>query len=136
MPSGSLSPKRPHPFAHYRKAPIGYGQPFLDISVSLTKRKPSLPISLTMPLTPESGKNKPVFSKPCLCLSDTRHFRHFCRFRGSEERSPCFQWVECEFVFLPVFVKTAPFWQGTRTRFYQKTRFVPPRQKGVLERNS
>ena len=30
------------------------------------------------------------FSKPCLCLSDTRHFRHFRPFQGSEERSPCF----------------------------------------------
>ena len=46
-------------------------------------------------------------------LSDTRHFRHFRRFRGFEEPSPCFQWVECKFVIFAVFVKTAPFWQGT-----------------------
>ena len=35
-----------------------------------------------------------VFSKPCLFLSDTRHFRHFRRF----------QWVECKFVIFAVFV--------------------------------
>ena len=62
-------------------------------------------------------RTNPAFSKPCLCLSDTRHFRHLRRFRGSEERSPCFQGVECKFVIFAVFVKTAPFWQGTKTRF-------------------
>ena len=45
-----------------------------------------------------------AFQKACTC-----HFRHFCRFRGSEERSPCFQRVECKFVIFAVFVKTAPF---------------------------
>ena len=65
------------------------------------------------------------FSKQCLFLSDTRHFRRFRRFRGSEEQSPCFQWVECKFVIFAVFVKTAPFWQET------KTRFVPPRRKAT-----
>ena len=63
-----------------------------------------------------SGKNKPGFSKPCLCLSDTCHFRHCRCFRGCEERSPCFQWVECKFVIFAVFIKMAPFWQGTKTR--------------------
>ena len=58
-----------------------------------------------------------AFSKPCLCLSDTRHFRHFRRFRGSEERSACFQWVERNFAIFAVFVKTAPFWQGAKSRF-------------------
>ena len=37
------------------------------------------------------GRTNPAFSKPCLFLSDTRHFRHFRRFRGSEERRPCFR---------------------------------------------
>ena len=61
------------------------------------------------------GRTNPAFSKPCLCLSDTRHFRHFRRFRGSEEQSPCFQRIECKFVIFAVFVKTPPFWQGTKT---------------------
>ena len=74
-----------------------------------------------------SGKNKPGFSKPCLFLSDTRHFRRFRRFRGSEERSPCFQWVECKFVIFAVFVKTALFLAGDKNTVYQKTRFAPPR---------
>ena len=56
------------------------------------------------------GRTNPAFAKAiCLCLSDTRHFHHFRLFRGSEERSPCFQWVDCKFVILAVFVKTAPF---------------------------
>ena len=68
----------------------------------------------------------PAFSKPCLFLSDIRHFRHFRRFRGSEERNPCFQWVECKFVIFAVFVKTAPFWQGTKTRFTKNTVCATP----------
>ena len=28
------------------------------------------------------GKTNPAFSKPCFCLSDTRHFRHFVAFGG------------------------------------------------------
>ena len=55
------------------------------------------------------GRTNPAFSKPCLFLSDTRHFRHFRRFQGSEERRLCFQWVECKFVIFAVFVKTTPF---------------------------
>ena len=66
------------------------------------------------------GRTNPAVSEPCLCLSDTRHFR---RFRGFEERSSCFQWVECKFVIFAVFVKTAPSWQETKTRL-PKTRFV------------
>ena len=38
------------------------------------------------------GIANPAFSKPCLCLNDTCHFRHFRRFWGSEERNPYFQW--------------------------------------------
>ena len=32
-------------------------------------------------------------------LSDTCHFRHFRRFRGSEERNAGFQWVDAKFSF-------------------------------------
>ena len=69
------------------------------------------------------GRTNPAFSKPCLCLSDTRHFR---RLRGSDKRSPCFQWVECKFVIFAVFVKTAPLWQETKTRFTKNTVCATP----------
>ena len=76
----------------------------------------------------DQGRTNPAFSKPCLFLSDTRHFRHFRRFRGSEEQSPYFQWVECKFVIFAVFVKTAPFWQGTKARFTKNTVCATPRR--------
>ena len=72
------------------------------------------------------GRTNPAFSRPCLFLSDTRYFRHFRRFRWSEEPNPCFQWVECKFVIFAVFVKTAPFWQGTKTRFTKNTVCATP----------
>ena len=62
------------------------------------------------------GRANPAFSKPCLCPSDTLR-----RFRGSDERSPCFQWVECKFAIFAVFVETAHFWRGTKTRFTKNT---------------
>ena len=37
-----------------------------------------------------SGES-PAFGKPWVCLSDTRHFRHSRRFRGSDEQKPCFE---------------------------------------------
>ena len=142
----------------------------------------------TLLIFQDQGRTNPAFSKPCLCLSDTRHFRHFHRFRGSEERSPCFQWVECKWgiilqpqplhtrqkyeqnmagklsslpcfeafgaIFCPmffffhifalyvgggghsraseqirhfaVFVRTAPFWRGTQTRFTKNTLCATP----------
>ena len=86
---------------------------------------PSAPRLRRLPV-PSQGRTNQVFSKPCLFLSDTRHFRHFRRFRGSEERSPCFHWVECKFVIFAVFVKTAPFWQGTKTRFTKNTVCATP----------
>ena len=83
-----------------------------------------LPLSESLPLI--QGRTNPAFSKPCLFLSDTRHFRHFRRSRWSEEPNPCFQWVECKFVIFAVFVKMAPFWQGTRTRFTKNTVCATP----------
>ena len=71
------------------------------------------------------GRTNLAFSKPCLCLSDARHFCHFRRFRVSEERNPCFQWVECRFVIFAVFVKS--FGRGQKHGL-PKTWFVPPRQ--------
>ena len=52
---------------------------------------------------------------------------NFVIFRGSEERSPCFQWVECKFVIFAVFIKTALFGRGQEHGL--KTQFVPPRVK-------
>ena len=74
----------------------------------------------------DSGKSKPGFSKSCLCLSDTRHFRHFRRFQGSEERSPGFQWVECKVVISP-FSSKRSLLAGDKNTVYQKTLFAPPR---------
>ena len=72
------------------------------------------------------GRTNPAFSKPCLFLSDTRHFRHFVVFRGLRSQTLVFQWVECEFVIFAVFVKTAPFGRGQKHGL-PKTRFVRPR---------
>ena len=78
------------------------------------------------------GRTNQAFAKPCLFLSDTLHFRHFRRFRGSEERSPCFQWVECKFVIFAVFVKTAPLGNASLFTKFLFTIFVtlnpPPSQ--------
>ena len=55
--------------------------------------------------------------------SDTHHFR---RFRRSEEQGSCSQWVECKFVIFTVFVITALFWQGAKTRFTKNTVCATP----------
>ena len=39
------------------------------------------------------GGEHGVFCKRWFCLRDTRHFRHFRQFPGSEERSPLFLWA-------------------------------------------
>ena len=69
---------------------------------------------LTPTLALVHGWPFPAQAKPCICLSDTRHFRHFRRFRGSEERSSCIQWV----------VKTAPF--SKLARFNKNTVCATP----------
>ena len=54
-----------------------------------TPKSPFYETALLFPLdTICQERTNPAFSKPCLCLSDTRHFRHFRCFQGSEERSP------------------------------------------------
>ena len=86
--------------------------------------------TLSLPVA-NQGRTNQAFSKPCLFLSDTRHFRHFRRFRWSEEPNPCFQWVEFKFVIFAVFVKMAPFWQGTKTRFTKNTVCATPSKHPV-----
>ena len=73
-----------------------------------------------------SVKNKPGFFKTTPLPEWHPPFSSFSSFGGSEKRSPCFQWVECKFVICAVFVKTAPFWQGTRTRFNKNTVCAAP----------
>ena len=71
-------------------------------------------------------KNKPGFSKPCLSLSDTRHFPHFRRVRGSEERSLCSQWDNANSSPSPFSSKRHVFGRGQKHGL-PKTRLVPPR---------
>ena len=52
------------------------------------------------------GRANPVFSKPCLCLSNTRHLRCF---RGYEEQSPCFQWGRMQIRHFRRFGQNDPF---------------------------
>ena len=72
------------------------------------------------------GGENPVFGKPWFCLRDTRHFRHFRRSPGSEERNPLFLWVECKSSFSPFFVKTTCFRWGDKNTIFQKHRFHNP----------
>ena len=60
------------------------------------------------------GRTSPAFSKPCLCLSDTRHFRRFCRFRGSEERKPLFSVGNSNSSFSPFLSKQPLFGRGQK----------------------
>ena len=66
------------------------------------------------------GRTNPAFSKPSLFLSDTRHFRHFRRLRGSEERSHCFQWVGMQIRHFRRFRQNGPFLAGDKNTVYQK----------------
>ena len=63
------------------------------------------------------------FASECECdglvHSDTRHFRHFRRFTGLEQQSPCF--LERKFVIFAVFVKNPLLFGGTKARFTKST---------------
>ena len=54
-------------------------------------------------------ENGVFWRKRWFYLRDTRHFRHFRRLPGSEERNPLFLWVECKSSFSPFFVKATCF---------------------------
>ena len=41
-------------------------------------------------------EKKHAFGKPCLCLCDTRHIRHFCCFHGVRGAKPSFCWVSVQ----------------------------------------
>ena len=66
-----------------------------------------------------SGNTNLAFSKPCLCLSDTRHFRQFRCFRGSEERNPCFNGKNASLSF-SLFSSKCPFLAGDKNTVNQK----------------
>ena len=55
------------------------------------------------------GRTNPAFSKLCLCLNDTRHFRHFHSFRGSEERIPLFSVGRMQICHFRRFRQNGPF---------------------------
>ena len=65
-----------------------------------------------------SGKSKTAFSDLWLCLSDTRHFRHFRRFRGPEKRSPCFQWVRIHIRHFRLFRQNGSFLAGDKNTVF------------------
>ena len=67
------------------------------------------------------GGENGVFGKRSFCWGDTRHFRHFRRFPGSEEQNPLFLWAECNIGIFPFFVKTTCFRQGSKRPFSKTT---------------
>ena len=95
------------------------------------------PLFQKTPFSEPEGWTNPVLSKPCLCLRDTRHFRVICVvFGGLRSEALVFQWVECKSVIFAAFVKTAPFWQGAKTRFTKNTACATPRQRRRQVRKS
>ena len=59
----------------------------------------------------------------------------FLSFSGVWGRNPCLQWVECKFVIFAVFVKTAPDWQRTKTRFTKNTVCATPTKQRLWPNN-
>ena len=77
----------------------------------------------------QARTNPAFFFKPCLCLSDTRHFRRFRRFRGSDERSPCGQ--DANSSFSP-FSSKPSFLAGDKNTVYQKHGLCHPEYKNLV----
>ena len=75
-------------------------------------------------------KKNNAFGKPCLCLRDTRHFR---RFTGFEQQSPCFIAYNANSAFSPFSSKTPSFWRDKNT-VYQKHRFLDPEKRAMKNR--
>ena len=67
------------------------------------------------------GCQNGAFGKRSFCWGDTRHFRHFRRFPGSDEQNPLFLWAECNTRTFADFVKTTCFRQGTKRPFTKTT---------------
>ena len=64
------------------------------------------------------------------CRGDTRHFRHFRRFPGSEEQSPLFLWVECNIRISANSRQNHLFSAGDKTTVFQNDRFDNPERSG------
>ena len=60
------------------------------------------------------GAKRRAFGKRCLCPRDTRHFRHFVGFTGSEQQSPCLTSENTNSSFLPLSSKRPLFGGGER----------------------
>ena len=66
------------------------------------------------------------FGKRSFCWGDTRHFRHFRRFPGSEEQNPLFLWAECDIRIFANFRQNHLFSAGDKTTVFQNDRFDNP----------
>ena len=72
------------------------------------------------------GGENGAFGKRSFCWGDTRHFRHFRRFPGSEEQNPLFCGRNAISEVSPIFVKTTCFRQGTKRPFSKTTVSATP----------
>ena len=72
------------------------------------------------------GCQNGAFGKRSFCWGDTRHFRHFRRFPGSEEQSPLFLWTECNIRIFANFRQNHLFSAGDKTTVFQNDRFDNP----------
>ena len=70
------------------------------------------------------GCQNGAFGKRSFCRGDTRHFRHFRRFPGFEERSPFLVlWVECNTRIFATFRQNRLFSAGDKTTVFQNDCF-------------
>ena len=60
------------------------------------------------------------------CWGDTRHFRHFRRFPGSEEQNPLFWWAECNIRIFANFRQNHLFSAGGHNDRFPKRPFRQP----------
>ena len=74
------------------------------------------------PSNSQGGENG-VFGKRWFCLSDTRHFRHFRRLLGSEERNPFFLVGRMQIVIFAIFRQNHLLSVGGKNTVFQKHRF-------------
>ena len=72
------------------------------------------------------GGENGVFGKRSFCWGDTRHFRRFRRFPGSEEQNPLFLWAECNIGIFANFRQNHLFSAGDKTTVFQNDRFDNP----------
>ena len=76
------------------------------------------------------GRTNPAFSKPCLCLSDTRLFRHCRHFRGVRGAKPLFSVGRMQTRYFRRFRWNRPFLAGDKNTVYQKHGLCHPEDRG------